>query len=207
MCLIITAKAKAKMRKVIHSSAVDEHSITRMALYVLHYSGMRAFPSAVRVNIISGMPLFRCIGSSAAAVIAEHSCKPQPNHESKRLAFPPCHIVVLTWAMWTNATGLRNGQKFSIQFLLQASQSRKSLYSQAIMSHLLHLHTFPSSHSSIPSTSKFSRLVNTEFQNHSLWTFYSPGIKISNPAEELRSRRQLSLHMPLQLRLLCDLLP
>jgi len=52
------------------SSLVHENLVTQVALYVLRCHGKEAFPSATRVRIISGIPLSRGLGSSAAAIVA-----------------------------------------------------------------------------------------------------------------------------------------
>lgn len=52
------------------SSLVHENLVTQVALYVLRCHGEEAFPSATRVRIITGIPLSRGLGSSAAAIIA-----------------------------------------------------------------------------------------------------------------------------------------
>jgi len=52
------------------SSLVHENLVTQVALYVLRCHGKEAFPSAIRVRIITGIPLSRGLGSSAAAIVA-----------------------------------------------------------------------------------------------------------------------------------------
>ncbi len=52
------------------SSLVHENLVTQVALYVLRCNGKDAFPSATRVTIITGIPLSRGLGSSAAAIVA-----------------------------------------------------------------------------------------------------------------------------------------
>ena len=52
------------------SSLVNENLVTEVALYVLRCHGKQSFPSATRVRIITGIPLSRGLGSSAAAIVA-----------------------------------------------------------------------------------------------------------------------------------------
>ncbi|KAL9133389.1 MAG: hypothetical protein Q9175_005435 [Cornicularia normoerica] len=52
------------------SSLVHENLVTQVALYVLRCHGKEAFPSATRVRLITGIPISRGLGSSAAAVVA-----------------------------------------------------------------------------------------------------------------------------------------
>ena len=52
------------------SSLVHENLVTQVALYVLRCHGKGAFPSATRVRLITGIPLSRGLGSSAAAIVA-----------------------------------------------------------------------------------------------------------------------------------------
>lgn len=52
------------------SSLVHENLVTQVALYVLRCHGKETFPSATRVRLITGIPISRGLGSSAAAVVA-----------------------------------------------------------------------------------------------------------------------------------------
>lgn len=52
------------------SSLVDENLVTQVALYVLRCHGKTAFPSPIKVRLITAIPLSRGLGSSAAAVVA-----------------------------------------------------------------------------------------------------------------------------------------
>ena len=52
------------------SSLVHENLVTQVALYVLRCHGEKKFPSAIRVRLITSIPLSRGLGSSAAAIVA-----------------------------------------------------------------------------------------------------------------------------------------